>query len=284
MLAWCYTGDQCRVPNRTFGRGGRLPKLINILSNSCSYVSERAAELHPKTWSDTATYTVPELRALIKPFARRVLAIEERESAAASSRKRPLEIWETEMAQEQARNEKQRKMVDMRLPRFDPAIITRDLSRPPDYIERILEDKRTDIWNSLHEEFVVQWAQEHLSRIPTKAKQEGRLARFLRTVTNSCVEINELLDNSPEIWAVEQEIYERDKDYFLHTDSLTGTKQKLNADGSVHLRIAVVREQFVVHLAKRVLDIVDKKMEEESESDAYSDDDDGDDDSDDSFL
>lgn len=134
----------------------------------------------------------------------------------------------------------------------------------------------------------MQWSQEHLSRVPTKQKLEGRLERFLRIVTNSCVEINELLDNSPEIWTVEQEVYEKDKDYFFHTDSLTGTKQKLNADGTVHVRVAVIREQFVAHLANRVLDIVDKKKEEDNESDDdfddFDDDDDDDDESNDSFL
>lgn len=101
------------MPNRAFGRGGRLPKLINVLSNSCGYVTERINEMHPKTSPETVNYTPEDLRELIKPFARQVLAaIEEREGA--TSRKRPLELWENEMAQEEERSQKQKKVVDMK--------------------------------------------------------------------------------------------------------------------------------------------------------------------------
>ena len=166
-----------------------------------------------------------------------------------------------------------------RLEGINPATITTDISTSGNYMERILADKRTDIWTPLHEQFLTQWTREFSSRVPNK-KKEGRLARFLNTVVNSCVEINELLDDSPEIWAAEEALAARFGDYVMPTDVVKGTKQKLNAEGSEHIRLRVVREQFVVHLAHRVLQQVDKASEDDAEHDYYAHDDDDDDDGD----
>ena len=124
IVGWCYEGDQSRVPNKAFGHGGRLPKLINIMCNSCNYAKERLKEMYPDhdaALPDNNSKIPDEFKHLIEPIARRVLlAIEQREMtqqpASSASRKRPLEggVWDLEMKQQEQRNQRQRAAVSMK--------------------------------------------------------------------------------------------------------------------------------------------------------------------------